>query len=298
VNAAPLTTRRAWWLALRPFSYPASIVPVLVGTAAAAPYHFDPGLFVLAFVGSILIHAGCNLATGFFDFMHGVQPAETLIGGSLRTGILPPKQVHMAAIACLVAGSLCGLVIVAFRGWPILALGFASVLAAYFYTAKPISYGRRGLGEVMVFLFMGVVMVMASYYVQLEEWDLRAFCASLPVGILVANILHANNLRDIDNDRLRHKLTIADAVGRPVADIMLWALTLGAYASVIIVAALDEAPVWTLIVALSIPTAVTMLRCLRETEARALNPLVRNAARLHLHFGMLLALGYALDVVL
>jgi len=298
VNAAPLTTRRAWWLALRPFSYPASIVPVLVGTAAAAPYHFDPGLFVLAFVGSILIHAGCNLATGFFDFMHGVQPAETLIGGSLRTGILPPKQVHMAAIACLVAGSLCGLVIVAFRGWPILALGFASVLAAYFYTAKPISYGRRGLGEVMVFLFMGVVMVMASYYVQLEEWDLRAFYASLPVGILVANILHANNLRDIDNDRLRHKLTIADAVGRPVADVILWALTLGAYASVIVVAGLEEAPVWTLLVALSIPTAVTMLRCLRETEARALNPLVRNAARLHLHFGMLLALGYALDVVL
>src|SRR3954447_6461978 len=129
-NAATLSKGRAWWLALRPFSYPASIVPVLVGTAAAAPAHFDPGLFLLAFVGSILIHAGCNLATGFFDFMHGVQPAETLIGGSLRTGILPPKQVHQAAIACLVAGSLCGLVIVVFRGWPILALGFESVLAA------------------------------------------------------------------------------------------------------------------------------------------------------------------------
>jgi len=186
---------------------------------------------------------------------------------------------------------------VAFRGWPILALGFFSVLAAYFYTAKPISYGRRGLGEIMVFLFMGVVMVMASYYVQLEEWDWRALYASLPVGILVANILHANNLRDIDNDRLRHKVTIADVVGRPAADYILWALTLAAFACVVIVAAVGEAPPWTLVVALAIPAAMTMLKCLAAREARALNPLVRNSARLHMHFGLLLALGYALDVL-
>ena len=113
--------------------------------------------------------------------------------------------------------------IVAYVGWPILAVGFVSVLAGYFYTAGPIKYGRRGLGEVMVFLFMGVLMVMASYYVQLEKLSWEALYGSLPVGILVANILHANNLRDITNDRINHKVTIATMIDRPAADYLLYA---------------------------------------------------------------------------
>src|SRR6266540_1906682 len=109
----PLTKRRAWYLALRPFSYPASIVPVLVGTALAADQDLRPGLFLLAFAGSILIHAGTNLATDFFDFVDGVQPRATL-GGAIRSGALSAKAIHRAAIACFLAGSVCGLVIVAF----------------------------------------------------------------------------------------------------------------------------------------------------------------------------------------
>ncbi len=170
-GAPPLSKRRAWYLALRPFSYPAAIVPVLVGTALAADTHFNPWLFILTFAGSVLIQAGTNLATDFFDFVDGVQPRATL-GGAIRSGALSAKAIHRAAIGCFAAGSVCGLVIVAYAGWPILAVGFVSVLAGYFYTAGPIMYGRRGLGEVMVFLFMGVLMVMASYYVQLGHAEL------------------------------------------------------------------------------------------------------------------------------
>jgi 1,4-dihydroxy-2-naphthoate octaprenyltransferase len=268
---------------------------VLVGTAAAAETGFDPLLFVLAFAGSLLIHAGTNLATDFFDFTHGVQPTETLGGGSLRTGLLNGGDVHRAAIATFALGSACGLAIIAIlgfgSGWPILAAGVASVLAGYFYTAKPIMYGRRGLGEVMVFLFMGVLMVMASYYVQLEELTWRAFYASLPVGILVANILHANNLRDIENDRARNKLTIAGAIGRPAADVLLWALTVAAYVSVAATVGIGELTPWCLLVVLSLPAAIVMLKALDAREALALNPLVRASARLHLHFGLLLAAG-------
>jgi len=297
--AAPqVSTRRAWWLATRPFSFPASIVPVLVGTAAAAEFEFDPLLFVLAFAGGLLIHAGTNLATDFFDFTHGVQPTETLGGGSLRSGVLRASDVHKAAIATFALGSLCGFAIIAIigfeDGWPILACGVASVLAGYFYTAKPIMYGRRGLGEVMVFLFMGVLMVMASYYVQTREFTWHAFLASVPVGILVANILHANNLRDIENDRRRHKVTIATLIDRPAADVLLWALTLAAYASVALTVAVGEMTPWCLLVVFSVPAAFVMIRSLNATEARALNPLVRNSARLHMHFGLLLALGYAI----
>ena len=291
-----MSKRRAWWLATRPFSLPASIVPVLVGTAAAAEFEFLAGLFVLTMAGSLLIHVGTNLATDFFDFTHGVQPGATL-GGVIRSGLISAQAIHRAAIACFVAGSVCGLVIVTYVGWPILAIGLISVLAGYFYTASPISYGRRGLGEVMVMVLMGPVMLMASYFVQTEHVGLRPFYASIPVGLLVANILHANNLRDITNDRARNKVTIATLVKRPVADYLVFFLVIGAFVFTAVAVAATVIPAECLLVGLAAPAAVMTLTALKETEASALNALVRAAARLHLHFGVLLAIGYLVDAV-
>lgn len=291
-----MTSRRAWWIAMRPFSFPASIVPVLVGGAVVTGEDFRPGLFLLTLVGSILIHAGCNLATDFFDFTDGVQPRATL-GGVIQGGYISATDVHKAAIGMFVLGSICGFVIAAYVGWPVLAIGFASVLAAYFYTAAPIAYGRRGLGEVFVFVFMGIVMVMATSYVQLERLTWESFYASLPVAILVANILHANNLRDIANDRTRSKVTIATLIDRPVSDYLLYALVAAAFASVIICAATGALPVTTLVVLGAIPAAWSTFVVLKEREALKLNPLVRGAARLHMHFGLLLTVGLLLDLL-
>ena len=291
--AIVLTRRRAWWLALRPFSYTTAIVPVLVGSALAADQSFNPWLFLLALAGSVLILAGTNLATDFFDFVDGVQPGASF-GASIQSGLLTPKEVHLAAIATFVAGAVCGLIIVAYTGWPILVIGFLSVLAGYFYAAGPISYGRRGLGELGVGFFMGPVIVMGAYYVQLEQLTWTSFFASLPVGILVANILHANNLRDIENDRSRNKTTIATIVGRPAADYILYALVAGAYGGVIVCVLLGELSAWTLLVLGSIPAAVSALRVLKERESVRLNALVRGSARLHMQFGYLLAAGFVI----
>jgi 1,4-dihydroxy-2-naphthoate octaprenyltransferase len=289
----PISTWRAWWIALRPFSYPAAIVPVLVGSAVAADEAFRPLLFLLALAGSILILAGTNLATDFFDFVDGVQPRATM-GGVIQRGLIPGRSVHRAAVACFVSGAACGLVIVAYAGWPILAAGFASVLAGYFYTAGPIAYGRRGLGEVMVFFFMGVLMVMASAYVQVEHLAWEQFWASLPVAVLVADILHANNLRDIENDRARHKITIATAIGRPAADFVYVLLTFSSFGAVVGAVTLDGLPVEALACLAALPSAISAARVLREREAMALNALVRGTAALHMRFGLLLALGFAL----
>ena len=294
--ASELTRRRAWWLATRPFSFPASIVPVLVGTAAAASVEFHPLLFLLAFAGGLLIHIGTNFATDFFDFVDAIQPRASL-GNSIQSGLITPKEVHRAAIGAFAAGSVCGLVLVAVCGWPILVAGVASVLAGYYYTAAPIMYGRRGLGEVMVFVFMGQVMVMGAYYVQVERLTWFSFLASLPVALLVANILHANNLRDIANDRANAKVTIATVIDRPAADYLLRAFVIAAFASVVVPVALGALPAPTLLVLLALPAAWSTLQELREHDAIVLNRLVRNSARLHLHFGLLLALGLALDAV-
>jgi 1,4-dihydroxy-2-naphthoate polyprenyltransferase len=289
--ALALSRRRAWWLALRPFSYSAAVVPVLVGSALAADREFHAGLFLLALLGSVLIQAGTNLATDFFDFTDGVQPRATL-GGAIQSGLLTADAVHRAAFAAFAAGSVCGLIIVAYTGWPVLAAGLASVAAGYFYTAGPVMYGRRGLGEVMVFLFMGVLMVMASYYVQVQELTWASLYASLPVGLLVANILHANNLRDIENDRRAGKITIAGMVRRPAADYILYALVIAAYGVVLVCAARGALTSLTLLVLISLPAAVSMFQKLAEGDPARMNPLVRGASMLHLQFGALLALGF------
>jgi 1,4-dihydroxy-2-naphthoate octaprenyltransferase len=269
---------------------------VLVGTALAADQEFDPLLFLLALAGSVLILAGTNLATDFFDFVDGVQPGASF-GASIQSGLLTPKEVHFASIGAFSLGAVCGLVLVVVAGWPVLAAGLASVLAGYFYTASPIKYGRRGLGEVGVFFFMGPVIVMGACYVQLEELTWPAFYASLPVGLLVANILHANNLRDIQNDRARGKVTLSTIADRALADYMLWALVLGSFAAVIVCVALDELSAWSLLVLGALPAAWLTVRMLRETEPVRLNLLVRNSARLHMHLGLLLALGLAIEAL-
>ena len=294
--AVALTRGRAWYLALRPFSYTTAIMPVLVGTALAAPVEFDPLRFLLALAGSVLILAGTNLATDFFDFVDGVQPGASF-GASIQSGLLTPKEVHIAAFGAFGLGAACGLILVVLAGWPVLAAGVASVLAGYFYTASPIKYGRRGLGEIGVGFFMGPVIVMGAFFVQVEELTWSSLYASLPVGILVANILHANNLRDIDNDRARDKVTIATIVGRPVADYILWALVVGAFISVVLCIVLGELSEYTLLVLGAIPAAILTLKMLEEREAVRLNLLVRNSARLHMHFGALLALGLLIEAV-
>ena len=288
-----LTRRRAWYMALRPFSYTTAIIPVLVGTALAAEQSFDPVLFLLALAGSVLILGGTNLATDFFDFVDGVQPGASF-GASIQSGLLTPKEVHIAAIGAFGLGAICGLILVAVAGWPVLAAGVAAVLAGYFYTASPIKYGRRGLGEVGVFFFMGPVIVMGAFYVQVESLTWPSFLASLPVGILVANVLHANNLRDIQNDRSRSKITISTIVDRPMADYILWALVVGSFAVVVVCAVAGELSAWSLVVLLALPTAWQTVQVLKETEPVRLNLLVRNSARLHMRFGVLLALGLAI----
>jgi 1,4-dihydroxy-2-naphthoate octaprenyltransferase len=296
MTSTPLTRRRAWYLALRPFSYTTAAIPVLVGTALASDVDFRPALFLLAFAGSVLILAGTNLATDFFDFVDGVQPGASF-GASIQSGLLTPRSVHLAAIAAFGLASVCGLVIVAATGWPVLAAGIASVLAGYFYAAGPISYGRRGLGEIGVAFFMGPVIVMGAYYVQLEHLSWDAFYASLPIGLLVANILHANNLRDIANDRARGKITIATLVDRPGADYILWAFVLAAFAIVLVCVAAGAFTPWCLLVLAASPAAFLTLRALQHREARALNLLVRNSARLHMHLGLLLSLAFLLDAL-
>jgi 1,4-dihydroxy-2-naphthoate octaprenyltransferase len=289
---------RTWLIALRPVSFTASVIPVLVGTAIAAGHEFDAVLFILALLGSVAIHAGTNLVNDYFDHVKGTDNEDSLgQSGVIQRGMLSARAVLVGGIAAFAVGAAVGLAITALVGWPVLALGIASVAAGYFYTASPFSLAYRGLGEAVVFVFMGPVIVMGAYYVQTEAWAWEAFLASLPIGLLVAAILHANNVRDIENDRRNNKWTLAALAGRPAADYEFVVLMLAGYAVVVAMIIAGAAPWPALLTLLSLPIALRIVRLeSRSTTPRGLNLVLAQTAGLHMLFGTLLALGFALAV--
>ena len=288
---------RVWFQAIRPWSFAASVVPVAVGTGCAMlTGQFSPSAFLLCLVGGVALQAGTNLVNDYYDWRQGADHSGSL-GPSrvIQQGWLSPREVLAGGVGFFGFAALCGLVLTGMAGWPILLLGLIGVPLAYGYTAPPLKLAYRGLGELNVFFLMGPVMVLGGVLVHGTAGVRAALAASVPVGLLVASILHANNIRDLDDDRRLGKRTIATLVGLRWAKREFDALVFGAYAVLVGAVALRRLPLTALLPLLSLPLAVRAHRTVsEETEPTRLAPAVRQAATLHLYFGLLLTLGLAL----
>ena len=291
---------RLWYRATRPFSLTAAIVPVVVGTLVAAGDSFSVVRFVLALFGAVAIQAGTNLINDYFDHVKGVDSGQTLgPAGLIQRNVLTPRAVLLMGITWFVVGSAAGLVLVAMTGPALLWLGLASVAVGFFYTAAPVSLAYVGLGELTVFLFMGPVIVTGAYYVQTETWSWTPVIVSLPIGFLVTGILHANNMRDIENDRQHRKRTVATLIGRRAATYEYVLLIGASYVALVVMVVAGVAPWPALAAFLTLPAAVQAVRlALRTTNPKALNFVLVRTAMLHTRFGLLLAAGLAAGLVL
>lgn len=295
---APRTPREhvlVWLRAIRPWSFTAAMIPVLLGGCFAA-YEglLRPELLVLALIGSVAIQAGTNLINDYYDHEKGVDSTESLgIGDAIQRGELTPRQVFIGGMVAFAIGSLIGLYLVSVAGPFILWLGLLSVLVGYFYTAGPFALAYIGLGELAVFIFMGPVMVVGSYYLHTGAVTWPVVLASLPVSFLVAAILHANNLRDLETDKRSGKRTLATLLGRTGANIEYYVLIGGTYLSLVLVVALGMVPWLTLLALLTLPLAWRLIQIVaREREPRALHPVLQQTSRLHMQFGVLLLVGW------
>jgi 1,4-dihydroxy-2-naphthoate polyprenyltransferase len=285
---------RVWLQAVRVFSFTASVVPILVGSALAIyDRSFSLWLCLVMVLASVACHAGANLANDYHDHRRGIDTAESL-GPSkvIQQGLLSPAAVKRGMIVAFAVATLLGLVVVFATGWEILLLALASLAAAYLYTGGPKPLGYVALGEATVFLFMGPVMVGGAYYVLAERLTWPAVVASLPVGLLVAAILHANNVRDIELDRAAGKVTLATLLGRRRAAREYDLLVFGAYLATLLLVAV-EPPLWPALLTLAtLPIATRLARIeATATEPRDLNLVLRKTAGLHLRVGLLLTLG-------
>jgi 1,4-dihydroxy-2-naphthoate octaprenyltransferase len=295
-------------MAARPATLPASIGPVLVGLGVAfgsgAAFRLDTAAGCLA-VG-LLLQIAANFANDLSDFRRGTDTPERQ--GPVRVaaaGLLTERQIEAGIAVVVGVAGLIGLYLALVGGPAMIVLGLAAVVALLAYTGGPWPYGYKGLGELFVFVFFGLVAVGVTAYLQSLRFEWAYVLAACPVGALVTGVLIVNNLRDIPTDRAAGKRTLAVIGGERFAK--------GEYYATIVVAVV--VPVVMVVAGMARPTALIALvallmarplvgevRAVHEVPAwewepmmdrRRLNLVLKGTARMQLVYAILFALGLA-----
>lgn len=204
-----------WLAGARPRTLPAAIAPVIAGSAAAFLVDaFVPGTAALCLVVALALQIGVNYANDYSDGIRGTDADRVGPMRLVGSGAARPAAVKRAAFACFGVAAVAGLAVVLLSGHPwLLLVGVASILAAWYYTGGRRPYGYVGLGEVMVFVFFGLVAVTGTTYVQAGRITVASVLAAIAVGLVACQVLVANNLRDISGDREVGKHTLATRLG-------------------------------------------------------------------------------------
>ncbi len=291
------TALRTWLLAVRPATLPAAASGVVVGLGAAlaAGAAFRPDTAVGCLAVALLLQVVANLANDLSDFRRGADTPDR--AGPTRVasaGLVTERQLEVAIALVIGVAALIGLWLAWIGGPVLVGLGALAIVAALAYTGGPWPYGYRGLGEVFVFVFFGLVAVAGTAYLQALRFEPLFVAAAIPVGALTTAILVVNNLRDIPTDAAAGKRTLAVMLGRRATAVEYATLLVAAFAMPVALM-LAGFGIVQLLPLLSAPLARPLLRTVRDfREPRELNAVLKGTARLALVFGLLFAVALAL----
>ncbi|KNC15074.1 1,4-dihydroxy-2-naphthoate prenyltransferase [Arthrobacter sp. RIT-PI-e] len=289
-----MATAAQWLEGARPRTLPMALAPVIIGSAAAYGLGaFVPLNAVLAGVVSVLLQVGVNYANDYSDGIRGTDDARV---GPLRltgSGAAPPQPGKRAAFLCFGAAMLAGLVLVVLAGaWLRILVGPACVAAAWGYTGGRNPYGYRGLGDLFVFVFFGLVATLGTTFTQAGQLSGAAWIGAVSSGLIATALLMANNVRDIPTDREVGKRTLAVRLGdRPAR--LSYVLMLAV--AILLPLLLTPTYPWILLVLLLVPLCVAPARLmLRGQQRQSLIPVLKQTGIIGLVFAVLFALGIAL----
>jgi 1,4-dihydroxy-2-naphthoate polyprenyltransferase len=294
-----LPSSPVWLLAIRPRTLPASITPVIVGSAAAcADGHFKLLPAIAALACSLLLQVGVNLANDYFDFVSGFDTEERV--GPTRvtqSGLILPYKVRNAMFFTFFIAACIGIYLIIVAGLPIFAAGVASIITALMYSGGPYPLASHGLGDLFVFIFFGLVAVCGTCYVQTLHITLLAVMASIPIGLLITAILVVNNLRDIGTDAKVNKRTLAVMLGERATRMEFIILIISSYIMAVLLWVVGRSSLWMLLPLISVPLAWSTARVVIIQTGSALNEALALTARLSLVYGVLLAVGIVLSSI-
>ncbi|MFO7299908.1 MAG: 1,4-dihydroxy-2-naphthoate polyprenyltransferase [Actinomycetes bacterium] len=288
---------QAWKIAARPHTLPAAVAPVVAAAGlAVADDAFRWDAFIWALVAALAIQVAANFANDVSDAARGADTPERI--GPPRmvaAGVIPPRQMWIATWAAVVVAGIAAIGLTAIAGPVVMVIGVASVLAMLGYVGGPVPYGYRGLGEVFVFVFFGLVATVGARFVHDGTAPRSAWLVAIPVGFVVTAILVANNLRDIPTDEAAGKRTLAVILGDKRTRMLYAALVEGAFTLVPVLAIARWIPLGALV---AIAGAWPVMRPLRAVMGGATGPeligVLKGTARAHLFLGLLIGIGSAI----
>jgi len=256
-------------IATRPWSFTMSLMSVTVGTLLAAEE--GPILwswFVVTAIGITLFHAAANVINDYYDTLYKIDqpdsPTAKYRPHPILSGMLTPSQLLRQAIVLFAVTFVIGVATAFLRSYHVLWIGIVGMLTSYFYTAGPAKLKHRALGEFAVFMMWGPLMVEGAYAVQRQMLSMKALYISIPFGILVALVLLANNMRDIDHDARHNVKTLGIILGIRKSYILFAGLIVAAYASVLGMMMAGILSLWGFLILLSLPNAWSLLRTFKQ----------------------------------
>jgi 1,4-dihydroxy-2-naphthoate octaprenyltransferase len=293
-------TWEVWWRLLRPHTLTAAFIPVSIGTALAAQYiDIDILLFSAMLIASILIQSATNMFNEYYDYVRGLDTAESVgIGGTIVRDGVHPKVVLSLAISFFVIAILLGAYICYQSSWWIAVIGLISMSFGYLYTGGPYPIAYTPFGELFAGFFMGNVIIMISYFIQVGMVSWQSFIISVPIAVLVGAILMSNNIRDLDGDKNKGRRTLAILLGRDGAIKFLAGMFLFSYLWVLMLMLINYVSPWLLLVFISVPKAINAIKGFRNNNLPIkMMPAMKATAQTNTFFGLMIVLGIIISIL-
>ncbi|MFD2446532.1 1,4-dihydroxy-2-naphthoate polyprenyltransferase [Bacillus sp. CGMCC 1.16607] len=292
---------RKWWQLTRPHTLTAAFVPVLLGTALAVQEHtVHFGLFLTMLIASLLIQAATNMFNEYYDFKRGLDNEKSVgIGGTIVRDGVKPKTVLSIALSFYGLAVLLGIYICMNSSWWLAVIGLVCMAVGYFYTGGPIPIAYTPFGELVSGFFMGMLIILISFYIQTGMVDTSSVLISIPIFILVGAIMLSNNIRDLDGDKENGRKTLAILLGRDKAITLLAGMFIVSFIWVFMLIILQLASPWAAIVLLSAPKAIKATKgFIGKSMPIEMMPAMKATAQTNTIFGFLLSIGLFLGYFL
>ncbi len=291
---------RIWWQLTRPHTLTAAFAPVFLGTMIALTYvRIHIYLFFAMLVASVLIQMATNMFNEYYDYKRGLDTEHSIgIGGTIVRNGIKAKTVLNLAFLLYAISIVIGIYICSQTSWWLAAVGLFSMMIGYFYTGGPYPIAYTPFGELFSGVIMGMFLILIAFYIQTGDITLFSVLLSIPSMLLVAAIMLANNIRDIEGDTEGGRNTLAILVGRNNAITILSLLFILSYVWIIALLILSDLTPWALLVFLSIRKpmkAVTIFR--KHTIPMRVMPAMKETAVTNTLFGLLLGIGILIDYI-
>ncbi|MEK4404567.1 1,4-dihydroxy-2-naphthoate polyprenyltransferase [Sporosarcina sp. FSL K6-6792] len=285
---------RIWWQLTRPHTLTAAFAPVFLGTMIALTYgklHFP--LFIAMLVASVFIQMATNMFNEYYDFKRGLDTEQSIgIGGTIVRNGVKPKTVLNLAFMLYGISVLIGIYICMETSWMLAVVGILSMMVGYFYTGGPYPIAYTPFGELFSGVVMGMLLILIAFYIQTETVTTEAVLLSIPSMLLVAGIMLANNIRDLEGDKEGGRKTLAILVGRYNAITILMLFFIISYGWIIAMILFGHLTPWSLLVFLSVKKPIGAITVFRKNHIPIhVMPAMKNTAVTNTLFGLLLGIG-------